>query len=42
LDFAFANDRRSQQAALLSSGMTDAANVQTSNNNITVTYSIHF
>jgi hypothetical protein len=42
LDFAFANDRRSQQAALLSSGMTDTANVQTSNNNITVTYSIHF
>lgn len=42
LDFAFANDRRSQQVAFLSSGMTDAAQVQTSNNNVTVTYSIFF
>ncbi len=42
LDFAFANDRRSQQIAFISSGMTDAAQVRTSNNNVTVTYSIYF
>ena len=42
LDFAFANDRRSQNVAFLSSGMNDTARVKTTNNNITLTYSIYF
>ena len=42
LDFAFANDSRNKQIAFLSSGMTDTAQVRTSNNNVTVTYSIYF
>lgn len=42
LDFAFANDRRSQNVALISSGMNDTARVKTANNNITITYSIFF
>ena len=42
LDFAFANDSRSQNVAFLSSGMTDAARIRTKNNNITITYSIYF
>lgn len=42
LDFAFANDRRSQNVAFLSSGMNDTARVKTTNNNITITYSIYF
>ena len=42
LDFAYANDSRSQNVAFLSSGMTDAARIRTKNNNITLTYSIYF
>jgi hypothetical protein len=42
LDFAFANDRRSQNVAFLTSGMNDTARVKTTNNNITITYSIYF
>lgn len=42
LDFAFANDSRSQNVALISSGMNDAARIRTKNNNITLTYSIYF
>lgn len=42
LDFAFATDRRTQNVALISSGMNDTARVKTTNNNITITYSIYF
>jgi hypothetical protein len=42
IDFAFANVSRSQNVAFLSSGMNDAARVNTTNNNVTLTYSIFF
>ena len=42
LDFAYANDHRNYNQSLISSGMNDTARIRTTNNNITVTYSINF
>ncbi len=42
LDLAYANDHRNYNLALVSSGMNDTARVRTTNNNITVTYSVNF
>lgn len=42
LDLAYANDHRNYNLALVSSGMNDAARVRTTNNNITITYSVNF
>lgn len=42
LDFAYANDHRNYNVALVSSGMNDTARIRTTNNNITVTYSVNF
>lgn len=42
LDVAYANDHRNYNQSLISSGMNDTARIRTTNNNITVTYSINF
>ena len=42
LDVAYANDHRNYNQPLISSGMNDTARIRTTNNNITVTYSINF
>ncbi|WP_333808284.1 OmpP1/FadL family transporter [Flavobacterium sp.] len=42
LDLAYANDHRNYNLALVSSGMNDAARIRTTNNNITITYSVNF
>lgn len=42
LDVAYANDHRNYNMALVSSGMNDAARIRTTNNNVTLTYSINF
>lgn len=42
LDVAYANDHRSYNESFVSSGMTDAARIRTTNNNVTLTYSINF
>lgn len=42
LDLAYANDHRNYNLALVSSGMNDTARIRTTNNNITVTYSVNF
>jgi hypothetical protein len=42
LDLAYANDHRNYNQSLISSGMNDTARIRTTNNNITVTYSINF
>ena len=42
LDVAYQNDHRNYNLPFVSSGMTDAARVKTTNNNVTLTYSINF
>ncbi|MFD2908093.1 OmpP1/FadL family transporter [Flavobacterium ardleyense] len=42
LDLAYANDHRNYNMALISSGMNDTARIRTTNNNVTLTYSINF
>ena len=42
LDLAYANDHRSYNLALISSGMNDTARIRNTNNNVTLTYSINF
>ena len=42
LDLAYANDHRNYNMALISSGMNDVARIRTTNNNVTLTYSINF
>lgn len=42
LDFAYSNNHRNHNLALVSSGMNDVARVKSSNNNVTITYSINF
>ncbi|MCU4188529.1 transporter [Flavobacterium sp. HXWNR29] len=42
LDLAYANDHRNYNLAFISSGMNDTARIRTTNNNVTLTYSINF
>lgn len=42
LDVAYANDHRNYNMALITSGMNDAARIRSTNNNVTLTYSINF
>lgn len=42
LDLAYANDHRNYNLAFVSSGMNDTARIRTTNNNVTLTYSINF
>jgi len=42
LDLAYANDHRNYNMAFVSSGMNDTARIRTTNNNVTLSYSINF
>ena len=42
LDLAYANDHRNYNLSFISSGMNDTARIRTTNNNVTLTYSINF
>jgi hypothetical protein len=42
LDLAYANEHRNSNVAFMSSGMNDAARIRSTNNNVTLTYSINF
>ncbi len=42
LDLAYANDHRNYNLAFISSAMNDTARIRTTNNNVTLTYSINF
>lgn len=42
LDLAYSNDHRNYNLALISSGMNDTARIRSTNNNVTVTYSVNF
>ena len=42
LDLAFSNQHRNYNLALISSGMNDTARIRSTNNNVTVTYSVNF
>lgn len=42
LDLGYTNDHRNYNLAFISSGMNDTARIRTTNNNVTLTYSINF
>ncbi|WP_374400856.1 OmpP1/FadL family transporter [Flavobacterium sp.] len=42
LDLAYSHDQRTTNEAFVTSGMNDAARIQTKSNNVTLTYSINF
>ena len=42
LDVSYANDHRNHNLAFISSGMNDTARIRTTNNNVTLTYSVNF